>query len=135
MRLKYAANVLPIRVMCSGRISPHFILKAIQEGADGVLVAGCHIGECHYGKGNFITAKRVAVMRDLIQFLGLSPKRLRLEWIATSEGNKFAWVVIDFTKEITQLGPSPLRPKKVAKFETGQEMVGILRSINREKNG
>ena len=135
MRLKYAANVLPIRVMCSGRISPHFILKAFQEGADGVLVAGCHIGECHYGKGNFITAKRVAVIRDLIQFLGLSPKRLRLEWIATSEGNKFAWVVIDFTKEITQLGPSPLRPKRVAKFETGQEMVGILRSINREKNG
>ena len=135
MRLKYAANVLPIRVMCSGRISPHFILKAFQEGADGVLIAGCHIGECHYGKGNFITAKRVAVMRDLIQFFGLSPKRLRLEWIATSEGNKFAWVVIDFTKEITQLGPSPLRPKKVAKFETGQEMVGILRSINREKNG
>jgi F420-non-reducing hydrogenase iron-sulfur subunit len=135
MRLKYAANVLPIRVMCSGRISPHFILKAFQEGADGVLIAGCHIGECHYGKGNFITAKRVAVMRDLIQFSGLSPKRLRLEWIATSEGNKFAWVVIDFTKEITQLGPSPLRPKKIAKFETGQEMAGILRSINREKNG
>jgi F420-non-reducing hydrogenase iron-sulfur subunit len=126
MRLKYAANVLPIRVMCSGRISPHFILKAFQEGADGVLIAGCHIGECHYGKGNFITAKRVAVMKDLIQFIGLSPKRLRLEWIATSEGNKFSQVVIDFTEEITQLGPSPLRPKKVAKFETGQKRVGTL---------
>jgi len=126
MRLKYAANVLPIRVMCSGRISPHFILKAFQEGADGVLVAGCHIGECHYGKGNFITAKRVAVMKDPIQFIGLSPKRLRLEWIATSEGNKFARVVIDFAEEITQLGPSPLRPKKVAKFETGQKIVGTL---------
>ena len=126
MRLKYAANVLPIRVMCSGRISPHFILKAFQEGADGVLVAGCHIGECHYGKGNFITAKRVAVMKDLIQFVGLSPKRLRLEWIATSEGNKFSKVVSDFTEEITQLGPSPLRPKKAAKFETGQKVTGPL---------
>ncbi len=126
MRLKYAANVLPIRVMCSGRISPHFILKAFQEGADGVLVAGCHIGECHYGKGNFITAKRVAVMKELIQFIGLSPKRLRLEWIATSEGNKFSQVVSDFTEEVTQLGPSPLRSKKVAKFETGQKMVGTL---------
>ncbi len=129
MRLKYAANVLPIRVMCSGRISPHFILKAFQEGADGVLVAGCHIGECHYGKGNFITAKRVAVMKELIQFIGLSPKRLRLEWIATSEGNKFARVVIDFTEEMTQLGPSPLRPKKVAKFETGQKTVGTLETL------
>jgi F420-non-reducing hydrogenase iron-sulfur subunit len=112
--------------MCSGRISPHFILKAFQEGADGVLVAGCHIGECHYGKGNFITAKRVAVMKDLIQFIGISPKRLRLEWIATSEGNKFAKVVTDFAEEIAQLGPSFLRPKKVAKFDTGKKKEGFL---------
>ena len=95
--------------MCSGRVSPHFILKAFQEGADGVLVAGCHIGECHYGKGNYITAKRVAVMKELMGFIGLSPQRLRLEWIATSESNKFANVVNDFTQSITQLGPSPLR--------------------------
>ena len=126
MRLKYAANVLPIRVMCSGRISPHFILKAFQEGADGVLVAGCHIGECHYGKGNFITAKRVAVMKELIQFIGVSPKRLRLEWIATSESNKFSKVVSDFTQEISQLGPSPLRFKRGLTFETGQKTVGTL---------
>jgi len=126
MRLKYAANILPIRVMCSGRISPHFILKAFQEGADGVLMAGCHIGECHYGKGNFITAKRAAVMKELIQFIGISPKRLRLEWIATSEGNKFAKVVSDFTEEITQLGPSPLRFKKRGKFEAGQKIAGTL---------
>lgn len=95
--------------MCSGRISPHFILKAFQEGADGVLIAGCHIGSCHYGKGNYITAKRVAVMKDLLGFLGLSPKRIRLEWIATSESNKFANVISEFTQEITQLGPSPMR--------------------------
>ncbi len=126
MRLKYAANVLPIRVMCSGRISPHFILKAFQEGADGVLVAGCHIGECHYGKGNFITAKRIAVMKELIQFIGISPKRLRLEWIATSESNKFAKVVTEFTEEITQLGPSPLRVKKSLKFGAGQTGAGTL---------
>jgi len=126
MRLKYAANILPIRVMCSGRISPHFILKAFQEGADGVFVAGCHIGECHYGKGNFITAKRAAVMKELIQFIGISPKRLRLEWIATSEGNKFAKVVSDFTEEIIRLGPSPLRFKKRGKFEVGQKGVETL---------
>ena len=126
MRLKYAANVLPIRVMCSGRVSPHFILKAFQQGADGVLVAGCHIGECHYGKGNFITAKRVAVMKELIQFIGISPKRLRLEWIATSESNKFSKVVSEFTEEISQLGPSPLRFKKGIKFEMKQRDAGTL---------
>jgi F420-non-reducing hydrogenase iron-sulfur subunit len=126
MRLKYAANVLPIRVMCSGRISPHFILKAFQQGADGVLVAGCHIGECHYGKGNFITAKRVAVLKELITFIGISPKRLRLEWIATSEGNKFSQVVSNFTEGISQLGPSPLRFKERGKFEAGQKGVGTL---------
>lgn len=126
MRLKYAANVLPIRVMCSGRISPHFILKAFQKGADGVLVAGCHIGECHYGKGNFITAKRAAVMKELIRFIGISPKRLRLEWIATSEANKFSKVVSDFTEEIIQMGPSPLRFKEKGKFETGQRGVGAI---------
>ncbi len=126
MRLKYAANVLPIRVMCSGRISPHFILKAIQEGADGVLVAGCHIGECHYGKGNFITAKRVAVMKELMQFIGISPKRLRLEWIATSEGNKFAKVVSEFTEEITMLGPSPLGKKKGPSSVLGQTGTGAI---------
>ncbi len=112
--------------MCSGRISPHFILKAFQEGADGVLVAGCHIGECHYGKGNFITAKRMAVMKELIQFIGLSPKRLRLEWIATSEGNKFSKVVSEFTEEITQLGPSSLRLKKIGKFEARQKITTTL---------
>jgi len=95
--------------MCSGRVSPHFILKAFQQGADGVFVAGCHIGSCHYGKGNYITAKRIAVMKDLLGFVGISPKRLRLEWIATSESGKFANAVSEFTREITQLGPSPLR--------------------------
>jgi len=86
MRLKYAPNILPIRVMCSGRISPHFILKAFQKGADGVLVTGCHIGDCHYMKGNYITAKRVAILRDLLGFVGINPERLKLEWIAGSEG-------------------------------------------------
>ena len=127
MRLKYTANVLPIRVMCSGRVSPHFMLKAFQEGADGVLVAGCHIGECHYGKGNYITAKRVAVMKEMLQFIGLSPKRLRLEWIATSEGNKLAQVVRDFSQEVIQLGPSPLRKfKKTIQWEPTQKPADAL---------
>jgi F420-non-reducing hydrogenase iron-sulfur subunit len=110
--------------MCSGRISPHFILKAFQEGADGVLIAGCHIGSCHYGKGNYITAKRVAVMKDLLGFLGLSPKRIRLEWIATSESNKFANVISEFTQEITQLGPSPMR-----KVSLKRKAAGVMGSL------
>ncbi len=110
--------------MCSGRISPHFILKAFQEGADGVLIAGCHIGSCHYGKGNYITAKRVAVMKDLLGFFGLSPKRIRLEWIATSESKKFASVIGEFTQEITQLGPSPMR--KISWNEKAERMMEPL---------
>jgi len=109
MRLKYSSNIRPIRVMCSGRISPHFIIKAFQEGADGVLVTGCHIGDCHYMKGNYITAKRVAILKELLNFIGISPDRLRLEWIAASEGDKFARVADEFTKKIKALGPSSIK--------------------------
>ncbi len=109
MRLKYSANLMPIRVMCSARVSPHFIIRAFQEGADGVLVAGCHIGDCHYMKGNYIAIKRVAIMRELIDFIGIPHERLRLEWIAGSEGDKYARVADEFTEQIRSLGPSPIK--------------------------
>ena len=109
MRLKYAANLIPIRVMCSARVSPHFIIRAFQQGADGVLVAGCHIGDCHYIKGNYITAKRVAILRNMLEFIGISQDRLHLEWIAGSEGDKFQRVADEFTEQIRQLGPTPLK--------------------------
>lgn len=108
MRLKYAPNVVPIRVMCSARISPHFIIKAFQAGADGVLVTGCHIGDCHYIKGNYLTKKRVAAMKKLIAFLGIEPERLHAEWIAGSEGPRWAELVNEFTDRIKKLGPSPI---------------------------
>lgn len=108
LRLKYAATIRPIRVMCSGRISPHFIIKAFQDGADGVLVTGCHIGDCHYMKGNYLTAKRIAVLKELLDFIGISQERLRLEWIAASEGGRFAQVADEFTGTIRKLGPSPI---------------------------
>jgi len=108
-RRQYPANVLPIRVMCSGTVSPLHIIKAFQTGADGVLVTGCHIGECHYLKGNYMTAKRLPVVRELLGFIGISPERLRLEWVSASEGEKFASVVADFTEQIRSLGPSPLK--------------------------
>ncbi len=98
--------------MCSGRVSPHFIIKAFQEGADGVLVAGCPIGDCHYGKGNYLTQKRVAVMRELLSFVGIDPRRLRVELMGAPEAERFQEVSKEFTEEIKSLGPSPLRQRR-----------------------
>ena len=98
--MQYPPNIRVIRVMCSGSVSPHHLLHAFQKGADGVLVAGCHIGDCHYLKGNYMTIKRVKFLEGLLQFAGYEPERLRLEWISAAEGIKFAEVVTDFTKKI-----------------------------------
>lgn len=95
--------------MCSGRVSPHFIMKAFQKGADGVLIAACHLGECHYSKGNYLTAKRVAVLKEMLGFMGIGGERLRLEYIATSESAKLSQVFTSFTEEVRSLGPSPLK--------------------------
>lgn len=107
-RIQYPPHILVIRVMCTATISPHFILKAFQRGADGVLVAGCHIGDCHYIKGNYMTIKRIAILKRILGFLGLEEERLRLEWVSAAEGQKFASVVTEFTEKIRELGPSPL---------------------------
>ncbi|MDI7252031.1 MAG: hydrogenase iron-sulfur subunit, partial [Actinomycetota bacterium] len=88
-------------------------VKAFQEGMDGVLIAGCHIGDCHYLKGNYMTAKRFLVLREALKFLGLEERRLRLEWISAAEGEKYAEVVRSFTEQVKALGPSPLRRKPV----------------------
>ncbi len=101
--------MLVIRTMCSGRVSPHFIMKAFQKGADGVLIAACHLGECHYSKGNYLTAKRVAVLKEMLAFMGIGGERLRLEYIATSESGKLAQVFTSFTDHVRGLGPSPLK--------------------------
>jgi F420-non-reducing hydrogenase iron-sulfur subunit len=104
-RLQYPPNIRAIRVMCSGTVSPHHILHAFQRGADGVLVAGCHIGDCHYIKGNYMTLKRITFLKRLIDFAGYDPERLRLEWVSAAEGGKFAEVVRDFTETVRKLGP------------------------------
>lgn len=108
-RLQYPPNVLDVRVMCTGTISPYHIIKAFQLGIDGVLVAGCHIGDCHYLKGNYMTYKRFQVIRDVMRFIGVEEDRLRLEWVSAAEGEKFANVIRDFTARVEDLGPSPLR--------------------------
>lgn len=104
-RIKYPPNIRIIRVMCSGRIDPQFILRSFREGADGVFIGGCHPGDCHYVSGNYKTQKRVALMKNLIAGLGIEPERLHLEWISASEGQRFAEAVTAFTARIKTLGP------------------------------
>jgi F420-non-reducing hydrogenase iron-sulfur subunit len=107
-RIKSAPNVRVIRTMCSGRVDPAFILKAFQLGADGVIVMGCHLGDCHYQEGNFKTIRRIPFLKILIKEFGIDPRRLRLEWVSASEGDRFAEVVNGFTEEIRALGPLKL---------------------------
>lgn len=109
-RIQYPPNIRIIRVMCSGRIDPAFILEALKNGADGVLVAGCHLpSDCHYLSGNFKALRRVTLLKKLLKELGIEPERVRLEWVSASEGDKFAAVVRDMVEQIKKLGPNPLK--------------------------
>jgi len=111
-RIKYPPNVRIIRVMCSGRVDEKLVLKAFTAGADGVLVCGCHPGDCHYQKGNLNARRRVNSWKPLLGAIGIDQDRLRLEWISASEGPKVAETVKSFTQTIKELGPSPLRRRQ-----------------------
>lgn len=104
-RIKYSPNVSVIRVMCSGRVDPSFVLKALAGGADGVLIAGCHPGDCHYINGNLKTVARFPILRRVLRDFGVEDERVRLEWVSASEGDKFARIVDEMTADIKQLGP------------------------------
>ena len=105
-RFQYPPNIRVIRVMCSGRVDPSFVLKALNKGADGVLVTGCHIGDCHYITGNEYTKDRFErLFSTIINQLGVNEKRVRLEWVSASEGKRFAEVITEFTNTIKKLGP------------------------------
>jgi len=108
-RILYPPDIRAIRVMCTGRIDPLFILKAFQDGADGVLVSGCHFGDCHYLEGNFKAAKRMFLLKSVLRNIGLDDKRLRMTFVSASEGAKWATVMTDVVKTINELGPSPLK--------------------------
>jgi len=112
-RKKYAPNIRLIRMMCSGRADPAFILKAFELGADGVLVGGCHPGDCHYLEGNYKTLRRMTLLKKMLSQLGLEPERVRLEWISASEGERFAQVVDEFTEQIRKLGPAMVSPEQI----------------------
>jgi len=106
-RIQYPPNIRIIRVMCSGRIDPAFILEAFKDGADGVLVAGCHLpSDCHYISGNFKALRRINLTQKVLEGFGIEPERVRLEWISASEGDKFAAVVRDMVHQIKELGPN-----------------------------
>jgi F420-non-reducing hydrogenase iron-sulfur subunit len=107
--MKYAPNVRIVRVMCSGRVDPTFVLKSFREGADGVLICGCHPGDCHYHEGNYKCLRRFLLLQKYIRQMGIHPDRLRLEWISASEGKQFAELIDNMTERITELGPFPVK--------------------------
>ena len=109
-RIQYPTNIRIIRVMCSGRIDPAFIFEAFKDGADGVLVAGCHLpSDCHYISGNFKALRRITLLKNTLKELGIEPERVRLEWVSASEGDKFATIVRDMVEDLKKIGPNPVK--------------------------
>ena len=104
-RIKYAPNVRVIRVMCSGRVDPQFVLSAFAHGADGVLIGGCHPGDCHYQKGNYNCLRRVRLLKRMLAQLGIEEDRFRLEWISAAEGDRVRVVINDMVEKLRALGP------------------------------
>ena len=104
-RMQYPSNVIPIQVMCSGSVSPLYILSAFNKGADGVLVSGCHPGDCHYTSGNYHARRKLPAFRELLSFVGVDPRRFKVSWVSAAEGSKWAALVNDITEEARALGP------------------------------
>ncbi len=115
-RLKYASNIRVIRLMCSGRVDPQFIVEALARGADGVLIGGCHPGDCHYIEGNYKMLRRFELLKRLLEDLGIESERVRLEWISAAEGEKVKRVVNEMVQVITRLGPLGL-PRRFAEWD------------------
>jgi len=115
-RLKYAPNVRVIRLMCSGRVDPQFVLEALARSADGVLIGGCHIGDCHYVEGNYKTVRRFEMLKRLLADLGIEEQRVRLEWISASEGDRVKTVINEMVEQVRALGPLNL-PNRFADWD------------------
>jgi len=129
-RLKYAPNVRVVRIMCSGRIDPQFILQAFASGADGVLIGGCHPGDCHYSEGNYKMLRRFRLLQRLMNIMGIENKRCRLEWISASEGDKVKQVINEMVETVKKLGPLGI-PKNLAKLD--EEINVIDEIVKREE--
>ncbi len=110
-RIPYPPNIRVIRVMCSARVDPTFVIKALRDGAEGVLICGCHPGDCHYTEGNYKTMRRFPLLKSVLASFGVEDARVRMEWVSASEGQRFAEIVAEMTEKIRSLGPSPIRSK------------------------
>ena len=108
-RLQYPPTIRPIRVMCSGSVDSAYILRALLEGADGVLIGGCHPGDCHYVNGNYKARRRIAILKSILETLGLDDDRVWLRWISASEGRKYADTVSEMTSYLKKMGPNPVK--------------------------
>ncbi|HEY3251201.1 MAG TPA: hydrogenase iron-sulfur subunit [Ignavibacteria bacterium] len=129
-RMKYAPNVRVIRIMCSGRVDPQFILQAFASGADGVLIGGCHPGDCHYSEGNYKMLRRFRLLQKILKIMGVEEDRCRLEWISASEGDKVKSVINDMVERVKKLGPLGI-PENLAKLD--EEMNVIEDIFKREE--
>lgn len=128
-RMKSPANIRALRVPCSGRVSPELVIRAFDQGADGVIILGCHIGECHYETGNHRAAKRFPLLYNLLTFVGLEPERLRLDWVSASEGERFAHIVTEFSEAVRQLGPAGWRLSPGAREPVREALASLPTSI------
>jgi F420-non-reducing hydrogenase iron-sulfur subunit len=129
-RMKYAANARVIRLMCSGRVDPQFILDAFRRGADGVLIGGCHPGDCHYVEGNYKMLRRFQLLKRLLRDMGIAEQRVRLEWISAAEGERVRTVMNEMTAQLTALGPLGV-PEKFAQWD--QEVGALARQIEAQQ--
>jgi len=110
-RISYPPNIRIIRVMCSGMVHPALVMDALSKGIDGVLIAGCHPGDCHYTDGNIKTERRFEAMQVMMEDMGIETERLHLEWVSSGEGEKFARVVREMTEQLKKIGPNPFKPR------------------------
>jgi len=108
-RIQYPPNIRVIRLMCSGALDPVYVIKTLLEGADGVLIGGCHPGDCHYQSGNYKARRRVAILQSILKQMGFEPERVWLRWISASEGRYFADIVTEMVEKLKELGPNPLK--------------------------
>jgi len=129
-RMKYAPNACVIRLMCSGRLDPQFVLAAFARGADGVLIGGCHPGDCHYIEGNYKALRRFHLLKRMLADLGIQDERLRLEWISAAEGEKVKHVINDMVQKVRRLGPLGL-PEKFADWD--KEMAELEEEVKAEE--
>ena len=129
-RLKYASNVRVVRLMCSGRVDPQFILEALAKGADGVLIGGCHPNDCHYAEGNYKLLRRFQLLKRMLKDMGIEEDRVRLEWISAAEGEKVKSTINDMVKKVTELGPLGL-PGRFQEWD--QEMLTLEHSVKQSQ--